>query len=114
MGLHLFGSSSSNDCFNCDKKSVRVFSPSPEPSNYRIVKHLEVGKNLIVFVNYKDVTNYEGNKIMVYKNCTLKELKQQKYIDPHFSDNKKMLSPIARFEPTDIGWKLAETIINHI
>ena len=31
-------------------------------------------------------------------------------IDPHFSDNKKYHSPIARFEPTDRGWEMALTL----
>jgi hypothetical protein len=114
MGMRLFGSSSSNDDFKFEDRRYKSFSPSPNPSNYEIIRHIELGKNLIVFIKYKDVTNYEGNKILVYKDCTLKQLTDQKLIDPHFSDNKNMFSPIARFEPTDTGWKLAETIIKSI
>ena len=112
MGAVNFFSSSSNDCNN--SKSYKEFSPSPKLENYEIIKFKHVGDNLIVFINYKDVTNYEGNKILVYKNCTIDELKSQELIDPHFSENKNMYSPIARFEPTDFGWELAEKIANEI
>lgn len=109
MGIKLF-SSSSNDC-NCRTRTVveqvPVFRPSPEPDNYEIVKHEHIRGHLVVMVHYKDVTNYEGNKVMVYRNCTIDKLKAQGRIDPHFSSNKKMYSPIARFEPTDEGWFLA-------
>jgi hypothetical protein len=78
--------------------------PNPNPSRYRIIKHKALGGNLLVKIKYLDCTNYEGNKILLYKNTTLKQLKKQKYIDPHFSKSKKFRSPFARFEPTKSGW----------
>jgi hypothetical protein len=46
----------------------------------------------------------------VYKGIQggIEALKCQKIIDPHFSDNKNFYSPIARFVPTDDGWRMAE------
>ena len=41
---------------------------------------------------------------MVYKDCNIDKLKNQKLIDPHFAENKKLYSPIARFEPTIEGY----------
>ena len=84
-----------------------VFPPNPNPSNFKIKKVEEDRGYLVVFINYPDCTNYEGNKILVYAGLTLKELVNQKMIDPHFSNNKKYPSPIARFEPTHDGWVLA-------
>lgn len=81
--------------------------PNPDPLNYQISEYHTIGKYLIIKIHYLDCKNYEGNKIMVYENCTLKQLLKQKYIDPHFCDNKKYHSPIARFVPTKIGWKMA-------
>lgn len=97
-------SSSSNDC--CCKPTVNYeeFSPSPKINNYKILEYRHSANGLTVFITYKDVSNYEGKKILVYENCTLTDLLNQELIDPHFSDNKQMLSPIARFEPTNRGW----------
>jgi hypothetical protein len=115
MGVIKFFSSSSFDSSKeCSSQSSGIeYSPSPKLENYTIIKSEQVGDNLVVFINYKDVTNYEGNKLLVYKNCTIQELIQQELIDPHFSDNKNMLSPIARFEPTDLGWELAILVASY-
>jgi len=109
MGVMKFFSSSSNDCNN---NNYEEFTPSPKIENYDIIKSTQIGDNLVVFVNYKDVTNYEGDKIMVYENCNLKKLVEQELIDPHFSLNKNMYSPVARFEPTEQGWRLALLVAN--
>jgi hypothetical protein len=109
MGVFKHFSSSSNDCFGKQTvtQTVVKFTPSPEISNYEIVKFEEIRGHLVVKIRYKDVTNYEGNKIMVYRDCSMKDLHAQKLIDPHFSDNDKMHSPFARFEPTAYGWTMA-------
>lgn len=81
--------------------------PNPDPNNYKIVKAKEVGNYLILKINYPDCTNYEGNKILVFKAKTLIDIVNQKYIDPHFFIDSKIASPIARFIPTDGGWDMA-------
>lgn len=117
MGVIRHFSSSSFDslpsCGGSNQKKDGYYSPSPALENYTIVRHEQFGSNLVVKIKYKDVPNYEGNKIMVYKNCTLKDLQEQKLIDPHFSDNEEKYSPFARFEPTVHGWKIA-TIVAQI
>jgi len=87
--------------------------PNPNPSNYKILRNKKVMNFLILDIKYHDCTNYEGNKILVFENCTLVELQEQKYIDPHFSENKKYHSPIARFEPTERGWRMASHFALH-
>jgi hypothetical protein len=82
-------------------------TPNPQPHRYKILKALRVRNYLIVKIKYLDCTNYEGVKILVYQGIRLADLKKQKLIDPHFSENKKYNSPIARFEPTEKGWRLA-------
>lgn len=85
----------------------RCDRPNPNPKNYRIEYAEHIGAHLVVEVVYPDCTNYEGRKIMVFANLTLAQLMNQKWIDPHFCDNPAFHSPVARFEPTDRGRKLA-------
>jgi len=85
---------------------IRVNSTS-DPTKFLITKQIVVNGYPIFLVNYQDVKNYEGNKILMYpKNFNLGILKYR--MDPHFFD--KGDSPIARFEPTTYGWKLAQTL----
>jgi hypothetical protein len=93
--------------------------PNPDPNNYKIIRSetcipkSKKGKKkrriyLVVEINYPDCTNYEGNKVLIYEGIMLRDLLMQQLIDPHFSDNKKYKSPIARFEPTQRGWNMAK------
>ena len=93
--------SSSNyyNCPPCDQNS--------DPSNWIIEKYVQEKQCLVVKIKYPNCKNYEGNKILVYEGITISDLRAQKKIDPHFSDDMQYKSPIARFEPTDYGWKLA-------
>jgi hypothetical protein len=99
-------------CGSDENVSTKTHKNNPDPLRYSITKHIKIGKFLVVMINYPNCTNYEGNKICLYKNVTIQQLKSQKYLDPHFSKNKKYYSPIARFEPTDFGWDLAITLAN--
>lgn len=85
--------------------------PNPNPSNWKLLKVEEVNGFLIVHLNYPDCTNYEGNKILVFKNLTLVDLVNQRLIDPHFFKDSKYKSPIARFEPTAEGWAMAKVFV---
>ena len=78
--------------------------PNPDPNNYKIVKSRQMGEYLLMMINYPDCTNYEGNKILLFRGTELDRLLKQNAIDPHFCVNKKFHSPIARFEPTHFGW----------
>lgn len=108
MGIKLFGSSSS---FDTPKR--KSYDPNPDPSNYKILKHIQIGNFLILKIKYYDCTNFEGEKILVFEN-TLENVLKQKSIDPHFSDNKKFISPIARFEPTIKGWEMATFLTKNL
>ncbi|RJQ25013.1 hypothetical protein C4577_06420 [Candidatus Parcubacteria bacterium] len=91
------------------KKKKEPKLPNPDPNNYKIVKAEEVNGYLILMINYPDCTNYEGNKILLFKGVTLLDIVNQKYIDPHFFEDSKIHSPIARFVPTGEGWKWAKS-----
>lgn len=89
---------------------VPVQLPNPDPYNYVLEKSEQIGRFLIVEITYPDCTNYEGKKILMYEGITIKDLRKQKSIDPHFSSNKRFYSPIARFEPTEFGWIMAQKL----
>jgi hypothetical protein len=84
--------------------------PNPDPKNFRIRRSEQIGRMLLIEVNYPDCTNYEGNKILLYKDVTMDQLERQGSIDPHFSENVKFASPIARFVPTEEGWMWAKVV----
>jgi len=88
------------------EKPVYVL-PNPDPKNFNVLMERSVGRFLVLYVRYPQCTNYEGNKILVFKDVTLGELKAQGLIDPHFSQDEVIHSPIARFEPTKRGWEWA-------
>jgi len=110
MGVRMFmRSCSCSDSNNCSKvfKKEEVIKGNPDPRNFEFVLVKAVSKLACVAeIKYLDCTNYEGRKILVF-NCSLNEIIELKCIDPHFSDKDDVLSPIARFEPTDRGWNLA-------
>jgi hypothetical protein len=118
MGINLFRRNS-NDSYpiepyseRSESKSVPVPSGNPDPSNYEILLTSKIGNSLIVKIKYHDCSNYEGVKILVYHNVSIQKLMKQKLIDPHFSDNKKYISPVARFVPTDEGLDFARKFCN--
>lgn len=80
---------------------------NPDPINFVIEDHRQIRGYLILMVKYPNCTNYEGRKILMYEGVTITDIKNQGSIDPHFSDNKKYHSPIARFEPTLKGVRMA-------
>lgn len=81
--------------------------PNPNPKNYKILDHISIGEYIILKIKYLDCVNFEGKKILVYRNVSIEKIKNQKLIDPHFSQNTKFISPIARFLPTNEGWDMA-------
>lgn len=87
--------------------------PNPKPGNYKILNSVQLGQYLVIKIKYLDCTNYEGVKVLVFKS-TLYKLRKQKLIDPHFSENKKFISPIARFEPTSRGWNNALVFVRQL
>jgi len=99
MGASIFNKNSYSN-FDGNK------DPNPKPDNYQILQTSGVGDYTIIKLKYLDCTNYEGVKILVFK-ASLSNIINQKKIDPHFSDNKTYISPIARFEPTHAGLLMA-------
>lgn len=119
MGVIKHFSASSYDydlCVTKKKKRKKKIKGNPDPFNFEIKKYNEIGKYIVLLVNYPDATNYEGDKIMLYEN-SIEGIRSLDRLDPHFFDNGSK-SPIARFKPTDEGWnqavKLAKLIIGDV
>lgn len=83
---------------------------NPDPKRWELVCYEYVHNYLILKLRYPSCTNYEGLKILVFKDICYFDLIQQGSIDPHFSNNKAVHSPIARFEPTEEGMRLAKLL----
>ena len=109
MGVFKLFSSDSRDCPGTDRvieKMVRVNS-TPDPAKFKVLRKKIVNGYPIYLVQYEDVKNYEGKKILMYPKHFNTDIVKNR-MDPHFFT--KGDSPIARFEPTDYGWQLAEKL----
>lgn len=102
MGIKLF-SSSSYDGYE------PTSSVEPDPSNFSIREIYNVNGHTVAVVNYPNCTNYEGNKILFFKDKTIANIGHVKLLDPHFSDNDEN-APFARFEPTREGLEAARKL----
>lgn len=86
-----------------DGEPIRINS-TPDPTKFEIIETNIVNGYPILVVQYPDVMNYEGIKVLMYdKDFDLELIKDR--IDPHFF--KEGDSPIARFAPTAAGIAMA-------
>lgn len=109
MGLNFVGISRSSCC--CEDTPIQASPANPNPDKYDILDKYEYTNNsctyVVLLIKYVGCTNYEGQKILLYQNCTFMDLMFQKTLDPHFCDNPNHIYPIARFIPTLEGWEMA-------
>jgi len=116
MGLNFLGSGSTYEepkkVIEVIEKTIVVKPGMPNPAKFSIEEHVQVGNFLVIRLKYSGVTNFEGRKVLVYEDITIEDFEKQGHADPHFSDNPKFHSPIARFEPTASGWYRAKRFAN--
>ena len=105
---------------NCSDNSHTVFpsddqrprssrkTGNPNPKRFELRRTKKVGHFVIVLAYYPDCRNYEGNKILVFENMHVRDVKNMMSMDPHFCESHRHPSPVARFEPTARGWRFAE------
>lgn len=96
-------SSTNSHMFTSSKVNI-----NPNPSKFKIKEMIQSGIYLIVEINYPNCTNYEGNKILVFKNIGIETLCDMREIDPHFTNSSNL---IARFVPTNEGWDAAMKMV---
>lgn len=79
---------------------------NPNPLLFQVERAVEIGQHLVTLIRYIGCTNFEGRKILVLSGMTIEELKSKKELDPHFGIDSTLM---ARFVPTETGWRLAIT-----
>jgi hypothetical protein len=77
---------------------------NPNPKNFQVLRFREIGRVAVLEVRYPDCSNYEGRKILVMDNMPRMNLKDIRFLDPHFYSRSNL---IARFVPTEMGWDMA-------
>ncbi len=84
-------------------------APEPNPLLWEILETTDIDGWCVALVRYPGCTTYEGKKILVYA-CSSRRVRAQTKLDPHFLGDQGAFSPVARFEPTTRGRRLAEAL----
>lgn len=77
---------------------------NPNPANWNIIDKFFWKDYLVLKVNYPNCTNYNGDKIIVFKGIDIAGFYTSGRIDPHFSENSGI---VARFAPGEDGMERA-------
>lgn len=110
MGLY-FGMRNSIRKSGSNYETERISEFDPNPTKFIIRMYNEQNGNLAILVKYPNCKNYEGEKVIVYRNTTWEQVRNLKELDPHFT-KKTVIKPFARFEPTTEGWLKAVELLN--
>ena len=97
---------------NYETEKVSEFDP--DPTNFRISIYNEQNGNVAILVKYPNCKNYEGEKIIVFKNTTWGQIRNLEELDPHFTEEDNVIKPFARFEPTLDGWLSAVELLKNL
>jgi hypothetical protein len=77
---------------SCTSSPYAVPNSNPDPNKFFILREKAIKNFLILEVHYPKAKN---NKL-----------------DPHFSED--LFSPVARFMPTELGWKSAQSFVRYL
>lgn len=80
---------------------VEVPLPNPVPENFTVERTQRAGSYVCALVHYPDATNFEGRKVIVFRDTTEEDVTGADLLDPHFAEDGNI---IARFRPDDEGW----------
>ena len=105
-----------NICDTCEYK--KAYQNNPKIDNYDIIELYEFNNIrciIVAIIKYKDCTNYEGVKILIFEKISKEELLKLKLIDPHFMDDRKN-KLLARFNPDclNVALSFAELYSNNL
>jgi hypothetical protein len=81
--------------------------PMPDPTNYSTIKRVFVGKFEIAEVKYFGCTTFNGRKLLL-----LRRRLPCRILDPHLLGDDHIV--MARFEPTEEGWRLAHICADYL
>ena len=98
------------------KHSSDTLGPSvdPDPRRFHVMASEVINGWTIAVVMYPDCNTFEGKKLLVFPfEVQQRVLANRTMLDPHFGPLGGF-SPVARFEPTDRGYRLARLVCqNH-
>lgn len=80
---------------------TKTISGNPNPSNFKILEVLHIGRYFVSEIKYPDCYNFEGRKVLL----NTFDPRNKSTLDPHFEQGSGIL---ARFEPSVEGWELAK------
>lgn len=111
MGLRCFSTSDNDIGCNCNNSTNRQ-DGNPNPYEFRIehVEYLKTqhGTMTLAVVFYPQCTTFKGRKLLLIKGKLDKDIK---VLDPHLLNEDYKV--IARFQPNDIGMKMAKAATNY-
>lgn len=95
-----------NAAGNAIRREKLLKDINPDPFNFEVIRVAGYGDSIaLVWVNYPNCKNYEGNKILLLRGVNSTIVPFLKQLDPHFTDKSPLpYSVFARFEPTEEGW----------
>ena len=94
------------------ERTAELSARTPDPVRFHIEDSEEVGDHLVLRVRYPNCAAcaYEGSKVLVLLDRSLKDAIKWRRIDPHFRDpsiqtgTHEAPSPAARFPGSKDGW----------
>ena len=91
-------------------------SGNPDPQNFKIIKTKTIEQNSLIYMNFPDCKNCEGDKILLINGMTAKEVRKLKKIDPHFTEELNISEAfvVCRFHPSNIGWNLGVFMLKYL
>lgn len=81
---------------------------NPDPKKFQILVSEAKGDYLLASIHYTGCTNFEGKKLLLFKNMTAQQLKAKLEIDPHFTEQSNL---VGRFVPTSEGWEIGSALM---
>lgn len=97
-----------------NQRAADLASRTPNPDAFSVDEVEQVGDHLVMKVKYPNCAKcaYEGSKVMVFLDVTLKQAIKWRRIDPHFRNPLATViltmpeapSPAARFPASNDGW----------
>ncbi len=85
----------------------------PDPMKFTIVRAKEKKGHTLAEVIYPDCVNFKGSKILLIA-ASVSSIMDLKELDPHFLEEGSKVAILARFRPTDEGWKMGEKILDSL
>jgi len=96
-----------------EEREKELLARTPDPDQFEVLEVEQVGKHLVVRVQYPSCTkcSFDAKKVMVFLDTTVEAVIYWRRIDPHFREppaepDRKVAPPSrARFPADDAGWQ---------